>query len=73
MNFPKTLAVLAIGIAMTGCEPQSTTQPAKPHYQRFVPLPSDAFFVEGIPWHGYKDRYTMQDDQVQGFPQRVSD
>jgi len=53
MKFSQTLAVLAIGIAMTGCESQSTTPPAKPHYQRFVPIPTDGFFTEGIPWHGY--------------------
>jgi hypothetical protein len=53
MNFSQILAVLAISVAMTGCEPHSTVPPAKPHYQRFVPLPADAFFVEGVPWHGY--------------------
>jgi hypothetical protein len=56
MNFRQTLAVLAIAVILTGCDssqPQSTTPPAKPHYQRFVPVPADGFFVEGIPWHGY--------------------
>lgn len=56
MNFPQPLAVLALAVILTGCDssqPQSTTPPAKPHYQRFVPIPADAFFTQGIPWHGY--------------------
>lgn len=55
MNFPKTcLAVLVI--TLTGCDssqPQSTTPPAKPHYQRFVPIQPVSGIVEGVPWHGY--------------------
>jgi hypothetical protein len=57
MNFLNTcLAVVAITITMTGCDsvqPQGTAPPAKPQYQRFVPIPTGSFFIAGIPWHGY--------------------
>ena|ERR1700676_1108973 len=56
MNFPRTLAVLALALNLTGCsstQPQATGPPAKSQYQRFVPTPTDGFFSEGIPWHGY--------------------
>jgi len=56
MNCAKTcFAVLAIALTLTGCD---TSQPhnqlaAILHYQRFVPIPADSFFTQGIPWHGY--------------------
>lgn len=57
MNFPNTcLAVLAIAITLSGCDssqPQSTTPPTKPHYQRFVPIQAVPYVMEGVPWHGY--------------------
>jgi hypothetical protein len=56
MNSPTVCLALAIAIILTGCDssqPQSTAPPAKPHYQRFMPIPADGFFTQGIPWHGY--------------------
>lgn len=55
MNSQWILALLCATV-LTGCgslKPQNTTPPAKPHYQRFVPIPADGFFTEGVPWHGY--------------------
>jgi hypothetical protein len=56
MNFPQTLAVLVFAVILTGCDssqPQSTTPPAKPHYQRFIPIQAVPYVMEGVPWHGY--------------------
>ena len=47
MNFPQTLAVLVLGIAMTGCESH------KPHYQRFVPIPAGAVMPDIPGGSGY--------------------
>jgi hypothetical protein len=52
------LVVLStIVAALAGCDtsqPQPQNQPlAKPHYQRFVPIPAAGFFTEGVPWNGY--------------------
>ena len=76
MNFPQALVVLAMGIAMTGCESQSTMPPA--HYQRFVPIPADGFFVEGVPWHGFFALDTKTGTlcvtlQTKAFPKDVSE
>lgn len=56
MNFSPTLAALVIALMLGGCnslQPQSAATPAKTNYQRFVPIPVNGFFMQGIPWHGY--------------------
>lgn len=58
MNFPQSLALFAIAITLTACDSsqpqtQSTAPPAKPHYQRFVPISDVNILTEGIPWHGF--------------------
>jgi len=47
MTFLKLcVAVLALGM-LAGCKS------SQPHYQRFLPIPTDGFSTDGIPWHGY--------------------
>jgi hypothetical protein len=55
MNLPKA-CIVAFVITLTGCDssqPQSTTAPSTPYCQRFVPIPADGFFTQGVYWHGY--------------------
>src|SRR5580704_1952136 len=55
MNMQRILALLCVAV-LTGCgsfQHQNTARLAKRHYQRFVPVPADGFFTEGVPWHGY--------------------
>ena len=54
----KWILALSCVAVLTGCDssqpqPQSTPPPAKPHYQRFVPIPAGGFFIQGVPWHGF--------------------
>jgi hypothetical protein len=51
-RFTQSLVMLVLAITLAGCD-SSQPLPAKPQYQRFVPIPTDGFFSEGIPWHGY--------------------
>lgn len=57
MKSARFVALSVIVAALAGCDtsqPQMQNQPlAKPHYQRFVPIPAAGFFTEGIPWNGY--------------------
>jgi hypothetical protein len=52
----KWILVLAFATVLTGCDstqPQSQPAPAKPHYQRFVPIPPERAMTNGVPWDGF--------------------
>jgi hypothetical protein len=42
-------------VALAGCDTsQPQNQPAaKPHYQRFVPIPPESVLTQGVPWNGF--------------------
>lgn len=72
----KWIAVLICTAVLAGCE--TSQPPAKPHYQRFVPIPAEAVMTEGVPWHGYFALDTKTGTlcvtlEVKDFPKGVSE
>jgi hypothetical protein len=57
MNGKWTLALTCVvPFILTGCDPaqpQTQQPPAKPHYQRFLPVQAEVVMTEGIPWYGF--------------------
>jgi hypothetical protein len=57
MNRTLILALIS-AVVLTGCDssqpqPQSTPPPAKPHYQRFVPILPETIPTQDVPWNGF--------------------
>lgn len=49
------VALSAMATFLTGCDTSQppSQPPAKPHYQRFVPIAPEVVMTEGVPWHGF--------------------
>jgi hypothetical protein len=55
MKMVGSVALVLLLQQANGCDqsPKTTATTNHVHYQRFVPIPGEDFFRNGVPWNGY--------------------